>query len=71
MTQPGEDLHEHDVPSLDRDRRDLEAPEADAYDQTVPANPAYVNGEPRIPFDADEADVYEQTQIVDLDEDYR
>ena len=37
MTQPGEDLHELDSPRFDSER-DVEAPEADAYEQALPAD---------------------------------
>ncbi|GIJ50742.1 hypothetical protein Val02_76280 [Virgisporangium aliadipatigenens] len=66
MTQPGEDLHELDVPS----GRAFDVPVADAYEQDVPANPATERPVPRVRFDADEADVLEQSQVVDLDDDY-
>jgi hypothetical protein len=70
MTQPGEDLHELDSPRLD-ESRDAEAPEADAYEQSLPANPAGLPAELRLAYDANEADAYEQSQVVDLDDDYR
>jgi hypothetical protein len=70
MTQPGEDLHELDSPRPS-DSRGAEAPEADAYEQAVPANPARLPAELRLAFDADEADAYEQSQVVDMDDDYR
>ena len=70
MTQPGEDLHELDSPRF-ADIRDAEAPEADAYEQTVPADPARLPADVRLAFDANEADAYEQSQIVDMDDDYR
>ena len=70
MTQPGEDLHELDSPRL-TDVRDAEAPEADAYEQAVPADPARVPADVRLAFDAHEADVSEQSQVVDMDEESR
>ena len=71
MTQPGEDLHELDAPSLDPGR-DLEAPDADAYEQALPVDPAQVPTDARLPLEASEADAYEQTIDVEgLDEDYR
>jgi hypothetical protein len=69
MTQPGEDLHELDGPRFDNDR-DVEAPEADAYDQALPADPAHLPADLRLAPDANEADAYEQSQVVDLDDDY-
>jgi hypothetical protein len=72
MTQPGEDLHELDALSLDAPGRDPEAPDADAYEQALPADPAQLPEEPRLPLEADEADVYEQALVVnDVDDDYR
>ena len=70
MTQPGEDLHELDSPRLDASR-DAEAPEADAYEQALPANPARLPADLRLADDANEADAYEQSQVVDMDDDYR
>ena len=70
MTQPGEDLHELDSPRFDTNR-DAEAPEADAYEQAVPANPARLPADLRLAYDANEADAYEQSQVVDMDDDYR
>jgi hypothetical protein len=70
MTQPGEDLHELDSPRFDTST-DAEAPEADAYEQAVPADPARVPAEPRLSPDANEADAIEQSQVVDMDDDYR
>ncbi len=72
MTQPGEDLHELDNPDL-ADGRSLEAPEADAYEQAVSADPAALPAELRLAPDVNEADAYEQSQVVDLDvdDDYR
>jgi hypothetical protein len=70
MTQPGEDLHELDSPRLDSSP-DMEAPEADAYEQSLPANPARLPADLRLAYDANEADAYEQSQVVDMDDDYR
>jgi hypothetical protein len=70
MTQPGEDLHELDSPEL-ADGRDVEAPDADAYEQAMPANPARLPADLRLPPEVNEADAYEQSQVVDLDDDYR
>jgi hypothetical protein len=71
MTQPGEDLHELDSLEFDPRDRDVEAPEADAYEQAMPANPARLPAELRLAPEANEADAYEQSQVVDLDDDYR
>lgn len=70
MTQPGEDLHEHDNPEL-ADGRDVEAPDADAYEQALPADPARLPSELRLAPEVNEADAYEQSQVVELDDDYR
>jgi hypothetical protein len=71
MTQPGEDLHELDTP-LDAESRDPEAPDADAYEQALPADSTMLPSEPRVPLEADEADALEQSMIVDVeDDDYR
>ena len=49
---------------------DLETPDADAAEQHTPvrdeADPVWPD---RIPFDADEADVADQSRIVEIDED--
>jgi hypothetical protein len=69
MTQPDEDLltiEDH----LDPDGRDIEAPPEDLVEQATPANPADATVGPRIPFEANEADVLEQSQIVELDDEY-
>jgi hypothetical protein len=70
MTQPGEDLHELDRPELDNGRA-VEASDADAYEQSVPANPARLPADLRLSSEVNEADAYEQSQVVDLDDDYR
>jgi hypothetical protein len=70
MTQPGEDLHELDSPRLATSRA-VEVPEADAYEQALPADPARQPADLRLAYDANEADAYEQSQVVDLDDDYR
>jgi hypothetical protein len=69
MTQPGEDLHALDSPRLDS--RAVETPEADAYEQALPVDPAQLPDALRLPPEANEADVYEQNQVVDIDDDYR
>jgi len=72
MTQPGEDLHERDLPAPDSDTRDPEAPTADALEQAMPANPADVPAEENsIGLEVDEADALDQAAIVELDDEYR
>jgi hypothetical protein len=70
MTQPGEPLHDLDGPEL-ASGRSVEAPEADAYEQSVPADPARLPADLRLSAEVNEADAYEQSQVVDLDDDYR
>jgi hypothetical protein len=69
MTQPDEDfliVDDH----LDPAERDIEAPPEDAFEQATPANPADAPVEPRVPFEADEADALDQAAVVPLDEDW-
>jgi hypothetical protein len=68
MTRPGEDLHELDVALPDG--RDPEAPVEDAFEQATPAQPARLPAELRLPYEASEADAYDQSQVVDLDDEY-
>jgi hypothetical protein len=70
MSQPDEDLITVDD-HLDPDERDIEAPAEDVLEQATPADPADAAVELRLPFEADEADVLEQSRIVELDDDYR
>jgi hypothetical protein len=67
MTQPGEDLHELDVP-LDEVVRDLEAPDADALEQVWPADPQRISEQPQVPLEASEGDAIDQARVVDLDD---
>lgn len=68
MTEPEEDLLTVDD-RLDPAVRDLEAPTADAVEQATPADPAQAPEQPRVPFDADEADALDQAAIVAHEED--
>jgi hypothetical protein len=70
MTQPGEDLHRDDAPGPAS--QDLEAPDADALEQAIPANPFEESAPERgVGLEVNEADALEQAQVVELDEDYR
>ncbi|TNY34600.1 hypothetical protein [Thermomonospora catenispora] len=53
------------------DERDVEAPDADAFEQRLPLGEDEERSTWReeVPFDADEADAVEQDRIVELDED--
>jgi hypothetical protein len=73
MTQPGEDLHDPDVSLAevaDAAGHDPEAPIDDAFEQSIPSEPARVPADFRLPLDANEADAYDQSQVVDLDDEY-
>jgi hypothetical protein len=71
MSQPDEDFvveedeFEDDEPDFD----DLEAPSADAFEQATPADPAARPDRRQMPFEANEADAFEQAQIVPTDDD--
>jgi hypothetical protein len=71
MTRPDEDLAPEDHPGYpDPDERDLEAPVADAAEQSVSANPVEQPTELRRSLEVGEWDALEQTIVVDLDDDY-
>jgi hypothetical protein len=76
MTQPDSDLTLFSDP-LDPDELDLETPIADAAEQAAPIAPTSVPALLRppfsaVPFEADEYDAFEQSQVVpDSDDDYR
>jgi hypothetical protein len=77
MTMPDEALAavEEDLTPddhLDADERDIEAPEADAVEQATPADPAAVTrvDVPR-GLEVNEYDAWEQSRVVELDDDYR
>jgi hypothetical protein len=69
MTQPDDDLliiEDHLAP----EERDIEASPEDVVEQATPANPADTPIEPQVPFEANEADVLDQSRIVDLEDEY-
>jgi hypothetical protein len=71
MTRPDQDRAPGDRPGRpDPESRDLEAPAADAAEQSVPANPAEEPPEPRRGLEAGEWDALEQSIVVDLDDEY-
>ena len=77
MTTPNEALaavEEDRTPGdrLEAGERDIEAPEADAVEQATPADPSAVTGQdvPR-GLEVNEYDAWEQSQVVQLDDDYR
>jgi hypothetical protein len=72
MTMPDDELIRSD--HIDPDDRDLETPAADAVEQATPANPIEASAPEHREWDAggaDEYDAWEQSVVVDLDEDYR
>ena len=56
---------------LDPDERDIEAPEADAAEQALTADPAEQPVEIHHGLEVGEYDAVEQARVVNLDEDYR
>jgi hypothetical protein len=69
MTQPDEDLalDAHLTP----DERDIEAPDHDALEQAIVANPAEDTPQVHRGLEVGEWDAVEQAQVVDFDDDYR
>ncbi|HEY2950563.1 MAG TPA: hypothetical protein VGJ53_19555 [Micromonosporaceae bacterium] len=69
MTEPDEDR----APGhhLEADERDIEAPDADAVEQAISANPAEEPAEVHRGLEVGEWDAVEQAYVVDLDDDYR
>jgi hypothetical protein len=59
---------------LDPDERDIEAPDADAMDQRIPADPRetarQLPPEPSRSLEVNDWDALEQAKVVDLDDDY-
>ena len=57
--------------SLDPAERDIEAPDADALEQSVPADPAEAAPpEPSRRLEVNDWDALEQARVVDLDDEY-
>jgi hypothetical protein len=73
MTDPDPELADGGV-GLDPDDRDIEAPDADALDQRIPADPALaarqLPPEPSRSLEVNDWDAIEQAHVVDLDDDY-
>ncbi|MDG4762902.1 hypothetical protein O7632_02050 [Solwaraspora sp. WMMD406] len=67
MTYPDEDLAPAD--HLAPDERDPEAPPADAYEQSVAANPVEQGAEVHRGLEVDDWDAVEQARVVDFDDD--
>lgn len=58
--------------SPDTDERDLEAPEADAVEQTIPVEPDIADEPVHRGLEVDEGDAVEQARVVNnQDDDYR
>jgi hypothetical protein len=59
---------------LDPDEKDIEAPDADALDQRIPADPKeaaqQLPPEPSRSLEVNDWDALEQARVVDLDDDY-
>jgi hypothetical protein len=71
MTEPDDELLTLDE-RLDPDKRDIEAPTADAAEQAMPANPTDEPATTRSrAFEVNEYDAIEQERVVNLDDDYR
>lgn len=68
MTRPGEDVAPGN--HLDPVERDLEAPPADAVEQATPVRPADEPQEVRRGWEVGEWDAFEQSIVVDLDDEY-
>jgi hypothetical protein len=57
--------------ALDPEERDLEAPDVDAVEQAIPADPARRRVEVHRGLEVDEWDAVEQSRVVELDDEYR
>ena len=69
MTHPDEDLDFEE--RLEPDQRDIEAPDHDAVEQAITANPAEMPDEVHRGLEVGEWDAVEQAMTIDLDDDYR
>ncbi|MFY1635223.1 hypothetical protein ACN27F_18430 [Solwaraspora sp. WMMB335] len=69
MTYPDEDLAPGD--HLAPDERDIEAPSADAFEQSISARPSEQDAEIHRGLEVDDWDAVEQARVVDFDDDYR
>jgi hypothetical protein len=63
-------MTERDERALDPQERDLEAPIADAYEQSRPADPAEESDDVHLGPEVNEYDAVEQGLTVNLDDDY-
>lgn len=67
MTKPGEDIR-GELSDADDELRpatdDLEAPPADAFEQTLPFHAEDLPERPRVPLDASEGDAIEQALLA-------
>jgi hypothetical protein len=73
MTTPNDNLPEYeesDDQRLDITERDIEAPDDDLFEQTIPIDPADRPGEFQLGLEVDEFDAWEQSQVVQIDDDY-
>jgi hypothetical protein len=67
MTQPGEDVRSEERDTADELKpatEDIEAPLADAFEQTLPVHPEDVPEHPRVPLDVSEGDAIEQSLLA-------
>jgi hypothetical protein len=67
MTEPGEDVRSEENDTADELRpatEDIEAPPADAFEQTLPVHPEDLPDRPHVPLDASEGDAIEQSLLA-------
>jgi hypothetical protein len=70
MAEPDERLIEAGARPR-RSEGSIEAPDADVAEQAVTADPAEQPGEMHRGLEVDEWDAWEQSRVVELDDDYR